>query len=123
VTFHNNNNNNSNNNNNVAIPSDRNVLQKESEKKLKYKNLSIEIQRMWNMKCFVIPVIIGTAGIVTRGLKNIWNRFQESIQYILYKKTAGLERRRSRGSSVSIVSDCELDDRGSIPDRSRGFFF
>jgi hypothetical protein len=42
----------------VAIPSDRNVIQKESEKKLNYKNLSIEIQRMWNMKCFVIPVII-----------------------------------------------------------------
>jgi hypothetical protein len=43
----------------VATPSDRNVIQKESEKKLKYKNLSIEIQRMWSMKCFVIPVIIG----------------------------------------------------------------
>jgi hypothetical protein len=28
----------------VAIPSDRNAIQKESEKKLKYKNLSIEIQ-------------------------------------------------------------------------------
>jgi hypothetical protein len=40
----------------VAIPSDRNVLQKESEKKLKYKNLRIEIQRMWDMKYFVIPV-------------------------------------------------------------------
>jgi hypothetical protein len=55
----------------VAIPSDRNVIQKESEKKFKYKNLSIEIQRMWNMKCFVIPAIIGATGIVTRGLKNI----------------------------------------------------
>jgi hypothetical protein len=33
----------------VAIPSDRNVIQKESEKKLKYKYLSIEIQLMWNM--------------------------------------------------------------------------
>jgi hypothetical protein len=53
----------------VAIPSDRNVIQKEFEKKLKYKNLSIEIQRMWNMKCFVIPVITGATGIVTRGLK------------------------------------------------------
>jgi hypothetical protein len=53
----------------VAIPSDRNVIQKESEKKLKYENLSIEIQRMWNMKCFVIPVIIGAIGIVTRALK------------------------------------------------------
>jgi hypothetical protein len=24
---------------------------------------------MWNMKCFVIPVIIGATGILTRGLK------------------------------------------------------
>jgi hypothetical protein len=53
---------------NVAIPSNRNVIQKEPENKLKYKNLSIEIQRMWNMNCFVILVIIGATGIVTRGL-------------------------------------------------------
>jgi hypothetical protein len=60
---------------NVAVPSDRNVIQKESENKLQYKNLSIEIQRMWNMKCFVIPVIIGATGIVTKGLK----KYLESI--------------------------------------------
>jgi hypothetical protein len=29
----------------------------------------------------------------------------------------------SRGSSGSIMSDYGLDDRGSIPDRVRGFFF
>jgi hypothetical protein len=44
----------------VAIPLDWNVTQKESEKKLKCKNLSIEIQRMWNMKYFVMPAIIGS---------------------------------------------------------------
>jgi hypothetical protein len=43
----------------------------EAEKKLKYKNLSTEIQRMWNMKRFAIPVIIGTTGIVSKGLKYI----------------------------------------------------
>jgi hypothetical protein len=53
----------------VAIPSDKNVTQKETENKLKYKNLSIEIQRMWNMNCFVIPVIIGATGIVSRSLQ------------------------------------------------------
>jgi hypothetical protein len=37
----------------VAIPSDKNVIQKEAENKLKYKNLSIEIQSVWNMKHFV----------------------------------------------------------------------
>jgi hypothetical protein len=30
----------------VAIPADRNVVQKEAEKKLKYKSLCIEIQRI-----------------------------------------------------------------------------
>jgi hypothetical protein len=34
----------------VAIPAERNVMQKEAEKKLKYKSLCIEIQQMWNMK-------------------------------------------------------------------------
>jgi hypothetical protein len=53
----------------VAVPSDKNVIQKEAEKKLKYKNLSMEIQRMWNMKCFVIPVIIGATGIISKSLQ------------------------------------------------------
>jgi hypothetical protein len=42
------------------------------------------------MKCFFIPVIIGATGIVTRGLKSIWKPYQESIQQIIYKKTAVL---------------------------------
>jgi len=53
----------------VAIPADRNVVQKEAERKLKYKSLCIEIQRMWKLKCTIIPVITGATGIVTRSLK------------------------------------------------------
>jgi hypothetical protein len=53
----------------VAIPANRNVVQKEAEKKLKYKSLGIEIQRMWNLKCTIIPVIIGATGIVTKRLR------------------------------------------------------
>jgi hypothetical protein len=44
-------------------------VHKEAEKKLKYKSLCIEVQRMWNLKCTVIPVIIGATGIVTRSLR------------------------------------------------------
>jgi hypothetical protein len=54
----------------VAIPADRNVMQKEVEKMLKYKSLVIEIQRMWNLKCMIIPVIIGATGILTKSLRN-----------------------------------------------------
>jgi len=53
----------------AAIPTDRNVMQKETEKKLKCKSLGIEVQRMWNLKCMIIPVIIGATGIVMRSLK------------------------------------------------------
>jgi len=53
----------------VAIPADRNVVQKEAEKKLNYKSLSTEIQRMWDLKCTIIPVIIGATGIVMRSLR------------------------------------------------------
>ena len=53
----------------MAIPADRNVVQKEAEKKLKYKSLGIEIEQMWNLKCTIIPVITGATGIVTQSLK------------------------------------------------------
>ena len=45
-------------------------MQKEAENKLKCKSVYIEIQRMWNLKCTIIPVIIGATGIVTRSLGN-----------------------------------------------------
>ena len=41
-------------------------MKKEAEKKLKYKSLDIEIQQMCNLKCTIIPVIIGATGIVAR---------------------------------------------------------
>jgi fructose-1,6-bisphosphatase/sedoheptulose 1,7-bisphosphatase-like protein len=53
----------------VAKPADRNVVQKEAENKLKYKSMGIEIQRMWNLECTIIPIIVGATGIVTRSLR------------------------------------------------------
>jgi hypothetical protein len=41
---------------------------------------------MWNMKCFVIPVITGATGIVSKSLKYIFKKYQDNIQQILYKK-------------------------------------
>jgi hypothetical protein len=70
----------------VAIPSDRNVIQKEAEKKSKYKNLSVEIQLMWNMKCFVIPVIIGAMGIVSKSLKMSGNNTRTTFSRFFIKK-------------------------------------
>ena len=44
----------------VAISGDINVIKKGAEKILKYKDLTIEIQSMWNVKTKVIPDATGT---------------------------------------------------------------
>ena len=41
----------------VAISADTNVIKKEAEQILKYKDLTVEIERMWNVKTTVISVI------------------------------------------------------------------
>jgi len=53
----------------VIIPGHRNVIKKEAEKILKYKDLTIEIQRMWNVKTRVIPVIIGATGTISKSFR------------------------------------------------------
>jgi len=54
---------------NVAISGDKNVIKKEAEKILKYKDLTIEIQRMQNVKTKVIPVIIGATGTISKSFR------------------------------------------------------
>ena len=52
----------------MTVPSDRNNALKETEKKCKYKDLELEIQRMWHMKTVVIPVVVGALGTVKKGM-------------------------------------------------------
>jgi hypothetical protein len=74
----------------VAIPADRNVTQKEEAKELKYYSLCIEIRRMWNMKCMVIPVVTGATGITTKGLKKCLEAILEEHSIYSLQKTAVL---------------------------------
>jgi hypothetical protein len=53
----------------VSISGDRNEIKKEAKKILKYKDLTIEIQRMWNVKTKAIPVIIGATGTVSMSFR------------------------------------------------------
>jgi hypothetical protein len=53
----------------VAIPGDSNVIQKEAEKSLRYEDLTIEIQHMWNVKTRVIPVVIGATGTISKSFR------------------------------------------------------
>jgi hypothetical protein len=53
----------------VAISGDRNVTKKEADKILKYKDLTIKIQRMWNANTKVISVIIGATGTISKSFR------------------------------------------------------
>ena len=75
----------------VAITADRIAVQKEAEKKLKYKSLCIQIQGMWNLKCTIIPVIIGATGIVTRSLRKNLPAVQGKYSIDSLQKTTILE--------------------------------
>jgi hypothetical protein len=50
----------------VAISGERNVIQKEAKKILKYKDLTIETQRKCDVKTKVIPVITGATGTISK---------------------------------------------------------
>jgi hypothetical protein len=50
----------------VANLRGRNVFKKRALKILIYKDLTTEIQRMWNAKFKVIPVIIGATGTISK---------------------------------------------------------
>lgn len=52
----------------VAIPNDTHIVEKEREKVGKYQDLRLEIQRLWNTKARVVPVVIGALGAVSNNL-------------------------------------------------------
>ena len=53
----------------VEMTADKNVMKKEAEKILKYIDFIIGIQRMWNVKAKVIPVITGATGTISKSLR------------------------------------------------------
>ena len=53
----------------VAIPADVNIVDKEREMILKYVDLRLELQKIWNLRCIkFIPIVIGALGSFTPNL-------------------------------------------------------
>ncbi|XP_069997623.1 uncharacterized protein [Penaeus vannamei] len=72
----------------MAVPSERNTSIKAIEKLSKYKDLEIEIQKMWSMKTEVIPVVIGALGLVKKGLDKYSNKIPGNISICEVQKIA-----------------------------------
>jgi hypothetical protein len=72
----------------VAISGDRNVIKKEAEKILKYKDLTIEIRRMWNVKTKVIPITIGATGTISKSFRKYVSNIPGNHEVEELQKTA-----------------------------------
>ena len=64
------------------------MIKKEGEKILKYKDLTIEIQRMWNVKTKVTPVIIGATGTISKSLRKYVSNIPGKHEVKELQKTA-----------------------------------
>ena len=64
------------------------MIKEEAEKILKYKDLTIEIQCMWNVKTKVIPVIIGATGTISNSFRKYANNIPGKHEVNELQKTA-----------------------------------
>ena len=82
----------------MSVPTDRNIAVKEYEKLSKYKDLEIEVQRMWNLKTTTVPVIVGALGMVKKGTQKHLDKVPgnpclQEIQKIVLTSTAHILRK------------------------------
>ena len=72
----------------MSIPTERNTSLKTTEKLSKYKDLEIEIQKMWGMKTTTIPVVIGALGLIKKGMEKYVKQIPGNIKVHEIQKIA-----------------------------------
>jgi Na+-transporting methylmalonyl-CoA/oxaloacetate decarboxylase gamma subunit len=72
----------------VAISGDRNVIQKEAEKILKYKDLRIEIEGMMIVIILILIIIIGATGTISESLRQYLSNVPGKHEIKELQKTA-----------------------------------
>ena len=79
----------------MTVSSDRNLSLKEYEKISKYKDLEIEIHKMWHLKAMVVPVVVGALSMIKKKTEDHIKRIPgdpclQELQKILLNGTARL---------------------------------
>ena len=64
------------------------MIKKEAERILKYKDLTIEIKRMWNVQTGVIPIIIGATGTISKSFRKYISNITGNHEVKELQKTA-----------------------------------
>ena len=72
----------------MTILFDRNTSVKVAETLSKYKNLEIEITQMWRLKTITVHVVIGTLGVVRKGIEKYIHKIRGKINVTELQKIA-----------------------------------
>lgn len=86
----------------MSIPTEKNTSVKVTEKLSKYKDLEIEIERMWGMKATTIPVVIGALGLIKKGLEKYTKQIPGNVKISELQKIALLGTSRILRKTLSI---------------------
>jgi len=80
----------------INCPNDNNVLRNEIEKRIKYTDLKIELERIWEINFQVVPVVIGSLGAVSTKIGDFIN-------------TLGLHRSEvAQLQEIVILASCHI---------------
>ena len=82
----------------MSVPADRNISVKEYEKLAKYKDLEIEISRMWQLRTITLPIVVGALGMLKKGSSDFIDQIPGKsniceVQKIALTSTAHLLRK------------------------------
>ena len=80
----------------LAVPADYKVKIKWNKKRNKYFDLARELKKIWHMKVTVVPIVIGTLGMIPKGLG--WEELEiggwaETIQIAALLRSTRILRR------------------------------
>ena len=53
-----------------AVPADGRIEEKEKDKIEKYQDLGRELQKIWNIKVKIIPLVVGSLGVIPKQFSN-----------------------------------------------------
>ena len=54
----------------ITVPGGQNIKVKELEKIAKYQDLRLQVQKLWDIKATVIPIVVSALGTVSEELEN-----------------------------------------------------
>ena len=69
-----------------TVPFDKNVLRKEQEKFDKYRDLKMECEKMWDTKVEIVPIVVGSTGVVKQGILKYIEKIPGNIKFEMIQK-------------------------------------